>query len=135
MVDALPGGGTQLTFLESSHDNAGHRVDCTEAQLAELFTQHRTGPKDGLAFIPGTLSGPRENANVESITALVLDFDHMSEATYEAAQRALIASGFAFYAYETHGHKPPDDCRFRAVLPLAKPFTLAGVEQVLTDIG
>jgi P4 family phage/plasmid primase-like protien len=57
---------------------------------------------------------------------LVLDCDHMSEATYEAAQRALIASGFAFYAYETHGHRAPDDCRFRAVLPLATPFTAVG---------
>jgi hypothetical protein len=62
--------------------------------------------------------------NVEALTILVGDLDHVSRATYANVLAMLEGAGIAFAMYSTHGHLAAgeDDMALRVLFPLDKPI-------------
>ena len=112
------------------------------ADLTAQFSQVEDGPKEGEAFIPavfdpcpdagcrkgeGGCGGGRSHRlgeNVRAITMLVLDLDHLSLEQYAQTIAAVDAADVIYWAWQTYGHAPPDDCRLRIVIPLAHPLPI-----------
>ena len=115
-------------------------------EVTEEAFEVEVGGKDGAAFIPALFHScpakcPKEHrgkgyhcpgsaphrlkTNVTHVTGLGLDCDHLSEERYRVALERLAASGLQFWAWETHSHAPPTDCRFRVLIPFAEPFPIA----------
>ena len=74
----------------------------------------------------------RGNAGVEEITALVLDFDHLTSESAEGVYRA--TRPWAHVAYTSFSHRlgGDDDCCFRVVLFLTRPLKPAEFDAVWT---
>lgn len=119
-------------------------VDATDEELKELCETYEVGEdKDALAIIPARFKPCPESgclgtgkvrcngqlhrlkANVVEITMLGIDLDDVADAAAMAAGDSLKAKGLAFYAWETHGHKPDSgktNCRF--LIPFKEPLPL-----------
>lgn len=72
--------------------------------------------KDGPAWSPVDIEGPRANANVRAVTAAVFDLDHVPSLDPILAA----TDGFARVIYSTHSHAADDLC-YRLVMPLSRP--------------
>lgn len=68
-------------------------------------------------------------ANVVQMTMFGIDIDGVSIETMDNITAALAARGLAFWAWNTHSHNPPADCRFRLLLPFAVPMPLTTAQQ------
>ncbi len=123
-------------------------ADITPAQCAEAFSTFEVGEKDGEAFIPavfapcpptcrnakkgldcGGNTQHRLGANVTHMTGLGADLDHLPEGRIHEILTQLEARGITFYAWNTHGHAPPMDCRARVVIPFATPVPISNPRQ------
>jgi hypothetical protein len=65
----------------------------------------------------------RANDNVLALTLAVLDLDHATFDELADVRDRLAAYGLAAAIYSSYGNAPPDDVRFRVVIPLAAPRT------------
>lgn len=91
------------------------------ADLADLFTPE-IGEKRGLAFVPATFHTlHRREENVEAITALVADLDHLDPAHCAEVLGRVAALPWRVLAYETFSDTPTSRC-YRLVWPLAAPW-------------
>lgn len=119
-----------ISFFKRRTDNQPHQEFLTWAELVQRLKQPavRTA-KDGPLFSPATFKGTRAKANVESVSMLVLDFDHGVD---DDAQRILEPwrrRSLSAAAYTTHSHlrKIPKsnataEPRWRVVIPLLEPI-------------
>lgn len=96
----------------------------TWPEFTERFSSHLTLPdKDGPGWSPA-LYPPfltRKNENVVSITAGVLDFDHVDEAEFKRVSGLLTDRGLAYVVHTTWSHRS-NDWNFRAIIPFTRPF-------------
>jgi hypothetical protein len=96
----------------------------TWSELTARLGRHAIrAAKDGSAWSPVTYKPGtrRAKANVDQVYALVLDVDHV-DLPYDRL------TGLAWVAHTTHSHNPPDDPRWRVVIPLLRP--ISGAEAV-----
>ncbi len=76
-----------------------------------------------MCWSPVIIHGERLKENVEKITLLVLDLDHLTKETALQVIAEKLA-GYELVWHTTHGNRADDIC-FRAVLPLSRPVTSA----------
>lgn len=129
----------RLTFVQSEHDNSSAWIaDWDWSEAAHHLTTHRRLPAKGdlgvifARFVDGpcrrkartgrcTDACPghdhRIDENVESVTALGLDFDEATPAQLDALMQILITRGLRFLAYTTWGSTPTAP-KIRVVLAL-----------------
>lgn len=128
----------------------------------EVALTHKIGDKYGTGMIPGVV-GPcvirgceclgvrhRRKENMVTMTALVADLDHLTDARYEEVFDLLEASSYAFVLAETHSHgvepgplkeTPPrripkanENCA-RVWFPFEAPVSLLGVDWKVSSRG
>jgi hypothetical protein len=64
----------------------------------------------------------RATDSVLEISACVLDIDHATEADVADVLEALSADGIEWLAHTSYSHTPPEDCRWRVIVPLVEPI-------------
>jgi P4 family phage/plasmid primase-like protien len=112
-----------VAFFKSKKDNAPKAQTFTWNDFFERFrVPHVRTDKDGESFAPATFIGKRAKENVESVSMLVLDYDH--DANFDVDFSVWRDLGFTLLAYTTHSHKENAQ-RFRIVLPLKEPISAA----------
>jgi hypothetical protein len=113
-----------IVTFRSEADNWPAAKTVTWSDLRGRLTRHAIrAAKDGSAWSPATYKPGtrRAKANVEWVHAMVLDVDHV-DLPYDQL------AGLAWVAHTTHSHNPPDDPRWRVVIPLLRP--VSGAEAV-----
>ncbi len=125
----------RILRLSSHSDNRGVDSDVSWEELTQLLTQHKLTPchpcpgkscvfKNGPAWVPATFGdklnnkgGRRHKKNVLTLTAGVLDFDHLSPEALEGLIKLL--EPYQCLIHTSHSHKPEDVC-VRVVLNLSR---------------
>ncbi len=125
-----------IAFYESFRDNEPACVETTWEELAETLTTFAEpgcailgtslglpvcagrdcSAKDGPAWSPVDIADRRADVNVRSVTAMVLDLDHVPD----LAPVLAACDGFTYVLHSTHSHSKSDPC-YRLVLPLSRP--------------
>lgn len=80
--------------------------------------------KYALAFSPGVprQGTTRANDNVEYVSMLVFDFDHLERAELEALCDRIASLEAFLYSTHSHLHGGPNDCCVRLMFPLSRPL-------------
>ncbi len=109
-----------VSFFTSKRDNTPKRQSLTWRELVERFRIVKVRDrKDGELFSPAQFNGKRAKDNVETVSMLVLDYDHDVELKRElSVWRALSC---ALLTYTTFSHSKAAQ-RFRVVIPLETPI-------------
>lgn len=89
----------------------------TASEYAKLNKRAQGAMKDGPAWIPGELVGPRCDANMKSVSALVLDFDELQRRDVERLW--VVLSGRQGFAHTSASHTE-EAPKWRVVLPLVR---------------
>jgi phage/plasmid-associated DNA primase len=107
-----------IQILKSHSDTEPEPRRLTWPELVSLLTAHPTksaqasAAEDGIglrAWIPASLrDGKRGNVHVESVAALVLDFDNVRAAVWAQALETLRSAGLAYCFHSTRSHRPVD---------------------------
>ena len=93
------------------------------AEYAKLDKATQGALKDGPAWIPGELVGPRCAANMKTLCALVLDFDALQARDVERLWEALRGlDGFA-HTSASHSEESP---KWRVAIPLVREVAASG---------
>jgi len=98
----------------------------TDPQYRMLFPQKESAPLISFA----EFDGQRRKLKIKNVTAIVLDFDDGTP--FETIRLALASIEFA--AYSTHSHAP-EKPRFRVIIPLSRPVTVAEYQVVWMAIN
>lgn len=106
-----------------------------EGQASKLVNGRHavlTQKKAAAAFSPVVYppGAKRSKESVLAVTALVLDFDHVSAEVAEAVRQQLRGRASVLYTTWSHGEKGEDDCCFRVVLFLSRPMRPDEFERV-----
>jgi P4 family phage/plasmid primase-like protien len=114
-------GSTLVPIVTFRHgkDNTPAAATLTLADLLARLDRHAMrAAKDGPAWSPATYKPgtTRAKNNVDLIHALVLDVDHV-DLPYDRLV------GLLWVAHTTHSHNPPEDPRWRVVIPLLHPVS------------
>lgn len=112
-----------IAFVGSESDNKPIGKVLEKDKFIELLTQHKVrAKKSGPGFIPAvfTPGTGRKNANVEQLTALVLDVDDGTP--YETLLEKV--RPFEHVYYTSHSHHP-EHPKYRIVIFLDKPIPAA----------
>lgn len=120
-------GTFRAVFFESCFDNTPSPFDEPSFEAFSLALRsagHRRGPKDGLAFSPAVYRPGTTRAlkNVEVVTAVGLDLEHVTPARMAEVRETL--KTFEHVVYSTHSHTP-EAPRFRAVIALTRELPAA----------
>jgi hypothetical protein len=125
-----------VSLLQSEHDNAPKRAEVLWDELVESLKDHRrcscttaTCQKKNCPEKPGPAwsatvykDGKRAKKNVEAVTALVLDLDHLPDDG--ALVHALRNCGkYRTCVHSSHSHRPDDVC-VRVVIDIDRPVKL-----------
>jgi hypothetical protein len=118
-------GGTLVPIVTYRREADNRPVAETltwSALMARLSRHAMRAAKDGPAWSPVTYKPgtTRLKTTVDQVYAMVLDVDHV-ELPYDRL------GGLAWVAHTTHSHNPPEDPRWRVVIPLSHP--LSGEEE------
>ena len=96
------------------------------AHLCDTLSTLTSGEKDGLAWMPVSIEqGPRANARVKSISAIVLDIENtkgLKPPSLKTLKARLIELNWSALVHTSYSHTP-DDPRYRVVIKLAHPIT------------
>lgn len=115
------------TVYPSAFTTKGQQEDLTWSEWLDLLSQHdQRSSKDGPCFVPGRVEGPRAKANVQAITAMVLDLEHL--APDQMAELLLQLSRWEYLYYSTWRSNPVEP-RGRVILPLANELLPAQFPQ------
>lgn len=91
------------------------QYEASLGELAQIFGEHREGPKDGDYFIPASFFEPVRHArNIDRFSAAVLDLDDEVHANETMIRDQM--GGLLYFAYSTH-----TPGRWRLVVPYQKP--------------
>jgi hypothetical protein len=127
----------------------GDPESSTWSNFCGAFRFRREGPKDGPGFCAARFKLEddgrqvrRLNANLLARTAIALDIEankksgECPQSPDELATR-IEAIGWAAALWTSHNHRPPDNIRCRAVLPLSEEINheLPAVEIIADDLG
>lgn len=125
----------RILRLSSHSDNRGVEQDLSWEELGQLLTSHKLTPchpcpgkscvfKNGPAWVPAVFGdklnskgGRRHKKNVNTLTAGVLDFDHLTPEALESLIQLL--EPFQCIVHTSHSHSPEDVC-VRVVLKLSR---------------
>lgn len=112
---------TLVEFLTTFHEPS----PCTIATCVGRECPHKSKSSiqgNPMAWSPVVIEGTRASANVRFVTALGLDFDHLSA---DAAQRVIVAlAPLEHCLHTTHSHRR-ESISFRAVVALSRHVTAA----------
>jgi hypothetical protein len=120
-----------LTFAVSTYaapartNTRPHRQVVTWAALIKTLTTHkRVTDKDDEGWSPATyLEGTtRANKNVDQVSLAVADRDHCTWDDLADLKAHLRELGVAAIIASSYSNQPPDDVRFRVIVPLAAPI-------------
>jgi hypothetical protein len=92
--------------------------------LVEQFRRHeRWTTKEGWGWSPATYPAgkTRLNDNVEALSCAVGDFDGCAWEELAAVKARLSELGLAALVYSSYNNAPPDDVRFRIIVPFTRP--------------
>lgn len=123
---SVKGQAEQLTWealTERLHTVTETACDPCPRFEADGVTKHTCPLKNGPAWSPVVLDGPRANVNVRSVSALVLDLDHVKAADLRPFLETL--APYRHIVHSTHSHRPPSDLGLRAVVALSRPVRAA----------
>lgn len=98
-------------------------------ELTRLLGRHEVRTdKDGRGWSPATYKPgtTRKNHNVRAVSCFVGDVDHATLDDYGAIKQRVTELDLAFLIYSTYSNNPPDDVRFRIVVPFLKPLQTDG---------
>jgi hypothetical protein len=93
-------------------------------ELTAALTQHaRRLDKDGAGWFPGRLKPgtTRANENVLDLSLAAADLDHSTMDQLNATTERVAARGLGAIFHTTFRNAPPDDVRFRVVIPFTTP--------------
>lgn len=125
-----------LAFYED-HESPHPVVEPYEwSEIVALLTEHEftnctpcpggqsCKAKFTLAFSPGAprVGTSRSNKNIDSISLLVYDFDHLLRSELETLCERIAGLECILYSTHSHLHGGPDDCCVRLVFPLSRPL-------------
>jgi hypothetical protein len=114
-----------ISRFNSSRDRVPKMKRKSWAELVKMLTLRQIWRlRDGPAFSPASYSPgkTRNNANVEAVSLLVLEFGDGADA--DALSRALADAGLASLGYSVYTHTP--ECpKWCAVLPFVEPVPAA----------
>lgn len=118
--------------LARSFQTARSRGDCTAETCQGAKCEHKSGE----AWAPYTLKPGRTRsaAAVESVTALVLDVDHLTNEEWDETHERIQSAGIAGFAHSTHSDKPGDRC-LRIVFQLSRPMTPAELAPLRSGVS
>ena len=125
----------QISWFESAiirnRPALGDPENTTWGKFCSVFWHRREGAKDGPCFCPARFRLEadgrhvrRKNTNVTARSAIALDIEP-NKSTGEippepqTAIDRLRAAGVAGLVYTSHSHRPPDNIRYRVVMPLS----------------
>lgn len=91
-------------------------------EYAKLNKRAQGAMKDGPAWIPGELAGPRCDENMKTVAALVLDFDELQRG--DVARLWVTLHGLDGFAHTSASHTEHAP-KWRVVLPLVRPIEAA----------
>jgi len=126
----------RVHVLRSHLDTVPQPLDVTWDELVQELTARPTLtlPADAAdkksvtaatipAWIPASLTR-RGSQFVESVNALVLDYDKQRVREWDQALKNLAGAGVAFAWHSTRSHRPVDGAlSYRMIIPLSHPFT------------
>ncbi|MBK9516199.1 MAG: hypothetical protein IPO09_02375 [Anaeromyxobacter sp.] len=121
-MPVTPAGAFRFSFYNNRFDNnpdPSGEPSFADFAKALVAAGHRRGAKDGLAFSPAVFRPGTTRAldNVEVVTAVGLDLEHVTPARMAAVRETLKA--FDHVLYSTHSHRP-EEPRFRAIIALER---------------
>lgn len=93
------------------------------AAYGQLDKRTQGQHKDGPAWIPGELEGPRCDENMRSVCALVLDFDALQRT--DVGRLWAVLGGYEGFAHTSASHTE-EHPKWRVVLPLQRPILAMG---------
>jgi hypothetical protein len=96
----------------------------TWRKLVERLLHHDRRPtKDGACWSPVAYRAgtTRKKDHVEAISCFVGDFDHTTFEDLAEVKARLVELGLAAVIHSTFSNAPPDDVRFRVVVPFSAP--------------
>jgi hypothetical protein len=102
---------------------------CTTTTCAGKECPH----KDQLLWSPVDIDGTRANKNVRSVTAVVVDLDHLDVTADNTWLEALKSSGVAAVVHSTHSHAPGSPS-LRLVMPVSRPVLPAEWSRVWSAV-
>lgn len=111
-----------VTFMHAK-DNVPVPAELTwEELVARLSTYAERPHKDGPAWSPCVYSTlQRGNKNVEEVTAVVLDLDHLSHKESKWVKETMAQVGLNAVLHTTFSHVPPQDNCYRLIIQLTQP--------------
>jgi hypothetical protein len=121
----------ELTFAVSTYakpastSTTPKRCVITWAGLIQTLATHQRWPdKDRQGWTPATyLPGTtRANRNVDQVSLAVGDFDHTTFDFLAELKAHLSELGVAAIIHSSYSNAPPDDVRFRVIVPLTTPI-------------
>lgn len=74
--------------------------------------------------------GFRRSENVRAVTALLLDFDDLTQEQAETIGHLI--DGYSYVSYTSHSHNPPNKHAFRVLMQLSRPVLLEGADRINT---
>lgn len=109
-----------LSYIEESpcvrndpnNPNRCRRKDCKFKSFSSIKGNY-------MAWSPTVMNGDRLDKNVVEVTALVLDFDHITDEKWAEITQKI--SPYENVIHTTHNHEPPLEGAYRAVLALTRP--------------
>lgn len=124
-------------FFDAKDVNPLPKVMTWESLISRLSTFDVRQVKDGVAWSPTLYHTPqRGNKNVHSITACVLDLDHLTAKETRNVKSAMEKAGYNAIMHSTFSHVPPQDNCYRLVIQLEEPVkqeNWATVRQAIID--
>jgi len=111
-----------VTFYKRLTDTSPEHADISFEEFCERISRWYTGENKEAApgWGPYLIEGPRRDANVKSMSFLVLDVDGKTEE--ECGELLTRIKGLKAIIHTTHSHNPAEDSNcMRVILPLAKP--------------
>jgi hypothetical protein len=96
---SIPDLHLDFAFGTKAADANLHLEEVTLAEVAELLTTHREGPKDGRYFVPAKFSAPhRKGENITTWSGCCIDIDR----DIDRAEIEDKLDGIAYVAHSTH---------------------------------
>ncbi len=111
-----------VTFYKRLTDTTPEHADVSFEEFCERISRWYTGENKEAApgWGPYLIEGPRRDANVKSMSFLVLDVDGKTEE--KCGELLTRIKGLKAIIHTTHSHNPAEDSNcMRVILPLAKP--------------
>lgn len=116
----------KISFFSSAQDNAPRVLDVTWSEFVSGLLQegHKTPSSklETMMFSPTEFAGPRSKHTAQRVHFGVVDLDHVSPETFQAALSHIDGLGLEYFVATSWSHSPPMDLCARVLVPFSRPI-------------